>query len=71
MESGNQLPARFSLVAVVYEFTWWGTGECSALRALPELCRLLLPRQKLGSSGAHLTACTMVVLGFVGGSVVL
>lgn len=71
MESGNQLQARFGLVAVLYEFTWWGTGECGSRRAVPEPCRLLFPWQKLGSSGALPTAGTRAVLGFVGGSVVL
>lgn len=46
MESGNQLQAGFSPVAVLYEFTWGGIGECSSCRAVPEPCHLL-PWQKL------------------------
>lgn len=41
MESGNQFQARFSLVAVVYEFTRWGTGEYSLCREVPEPCLVL------------------------------
>lgn len=70
MESGNKFQARFSPVAVIYELTWWGTGECSPCGAGPELCPLLLARQELGSSGA-LPAVSARVLGFVGESAVL
>lgn len=52
MESGNEFQARFSPVAVVYEFTWRGTGECSPRRAVPESWLLLLPWHELRRWGA-------------------
>lgn len=63
MESGNQFQARFSLVAVVYEFTRWGTGEYSLCREVPEPC-LVLFFFAAGSSGALPTVSTRVVLFF-------
>lgn len=74
MESGNQLQAGFSPLAVLYELTWGGTGECSSCRAVPEpslSSPSMAEAEALGSSGALSTLRTRVVLSFVGGSVVL